>query len=109
VAITMEPRYLALFRDKIRAGSIETRAEVPALDLRALESLLAALGSDNDDEVLATIDLLIDYDRAHVIPSLLLYHPSRAVVLKALDVLCTSGRSDFTGAARRLLKRDDDE
>jgi ATP/ADP translocase/HEAT repeat protein len=108
-ATTMEARYLALFRAKIRAGSIETRAEVPALDLRALESLVAALSSDNDDEVLATIDLLIDYDRVHVIPALLLYHPSRAVVTRTLDVLASSGRSDFAGAARRLLTQDDDE
>jgi ATP:ADP antiporter, AAA family len=109
IAATMERRYLALFRAKIHAGSIETRAEVPALDLRALESLVAALGSDNDDEVLATIDLLIDYERVHVIPALLLYHPSRAVVARTLDVLASSGRSDFAGAARRLLTRDDDE
>jgi hypothetical protein len=45
----------------------------------------------------------------HVIPSLLLYHPSRAVVVRTLEVLGSSGRSDFAGAARRLLKRDDDE
>jgi AAA family ATP:ADP antiporter len=112
LAATMERHYLALFRAKIKAGAIETRAEVPALDLLALESLVAALGSDDDDEVLTTIDLLVDYDRAHVIPALLLYHPSRRVVIRTLDVLAKAGRSDFTGAARRLLTRDagaDDE
>jgi hypothetical protein len=108
LAATMETPYLSLFRAKIKAGAIETRAEVPALDLRALESLVAALGSDNDDEVLATIDLLVDYDRARVIPALLLYHPSRPVVIRTLDVLASAGRSDFTGAARRLLARTSD-
>ena len=109
LATTMEHRYISLFRARIKAGAIETRAEVPALDLRSLESLVAALGSESDDEVLATIDLLCDYDRAHVIPALLLFHPSRAVVIRTLEVFASSGRRDFTGTARRLLDRDDDE
>jgi AAA family ATP:ADP antiporter len=109
LAATMESRYLSLFRARIKAGAIETRAEVPALDLRSLESLVAALGSESDDEVLATIDLLCAYDRAHVIPALLLVHPSRAVVIRTLEVFASSGRRDYAGAARRLLARDDDE
>jgi AAA family ATP:ADP antiporter len=109
LSVTIEQHYIALFRAKIKAGAIETRADVPALDLRSLESLVSALGSDNDDEVLATIDLLVDFDRAHVIPALLLLHPSRAVVVRTLEVLANSGRKDFLGAARRLLARDDDE
>jgi hypothetical protein len=59
--------------------------------------------------VLATIDLLCAYDRAHVIPALLLFHPSRAVVIRTLEVFASSGRRDYAGAARRLLARDDDE
>ncbi|MEY4582804.1 MAG: hypothetical protein RL701_7507, partial [Pseudomonadota bacterium] len=89
--------------------AIETRAEVPKLDLRSLESLVAALGSEDDDEVLATITLLVDYDLAHMIPALLLYHPSRAVVLRALEVFANAKRRDYYGTARRLLDRDDDE
>jgi AAA family ATP:ADP antiporter len=109
LALTIEPRYVALFRSRVKAGAIETRAEVPALDLRSLESLIAALGSDDDDEVLAAITLLVDYERANTIPALLLYHPSRAVVLRALEVFANARRSDYIGAARRLLERDDDE
>lgn len=109
LASTMEWQYLALFRAKIKAGAVETRAEVPELDLHALESLVAALGSTSDDEVLASIDLLAEYDKSRVIPSLLLYHPSRAVVLRTLEVLMNSDRRDFVGPARRLLDRDDDE
>lgn len=109
LAATMERQYLALFRAKIKAGAVETRADVPELDLHALESLVAALGSTSDDEVLASIDLLAEYNKARVIPSLLLYHPSRAVVLRALEVLTASDRRDFAGPARRLLERDDDE
>ena len=109
LATGMERKYIALFRAKVQAGALETRAEVPALDMRSLESLVASLGSDNDDEVLATIELLVDYGRAHVIPALLLYHPSRAVVVRALEVLASSERHDFDGAARRLFEREDDE
>ncbi|HMI90858.1 MAG TPA: hypothetical protein VK509_05815 [Polyangiales bacterium] len=109
LASTMERRYIALFRAKVQAGALETRPEVPALDMRSLESLVASLGSADDDEVLATIEMLIEYKRAHVIPALLLYHPSPAVVVRALEVFASSKRTDFEGAARRLFEREDDE
>jgi AAA family ATP:ADP antiporter len=109
IAATIEPRYVALFRARVKAGAIETRTQVPALDLRSLESLVAALGSEDDDEVLASITLLVDYERAHMIPALLLYHPSRSVVLRTLEVFANARRHDYFGAARRLLDRDDDE
>jgi ATP:ADP antiporter, AAA family len=109
LSLTMERRYIALFRAKVKAGAIETRPEVPALDLRSLESLVAALGSESDEEVLATLDLLVEYERTHAIPALILYHPSRAVVVRALDIFASSQRTDFAGTARRLLERDDDE
>ena len=54
-----------------------------------------------DTSLAASIDLLAEYDKARVIPSLLLYHPSRAVVLRTLEVLTTSDRRDFAGPARR--------
>jgi hypothetical protein len=109
LSATMERDYVSLFRAKVKAGAIETRAGAPALDLRSLETLVAALSSENDDEVLATVELLAEYGRVHVIPSLLLYHPSRAVVLRTLEIMSSSGRQDFVGAARRLLERDDEE
>ncbi|HKU38814.1 MAG TPA: hypothetical protein VJR89_11725 [Polyangiales bacterium] len=109
LSASMEGQYLALFRARIKEGAVETRADVPELDLRALESLVAALGSDSEDEVLASIDLLADYARVRVIPSLILYHPSRTVVLRALEVLASSDRRDYEAPARRLLARDDDE
>jgi hypothetical protein len=109
LSATIESHYVSLFRAKIKAGAIDTRAEVPALDLRSMESLVSALGSENDDEVLAAIDLLEGYDRVRAISSLLLYHPSRVVVLRTLEVFARAKRNDFTGAARRLLDRDDDE
>ena len=109
LASRMERSYIALFRAKVKAGALETRPDVPALDMRSLESLVASLGSADDDEVLATIEILVEYGRGHVIPSLLLYHPSRAVVVRALEVLASDDRKDFEGPARRLFEREDDE
>lgn len=109
LTLTLRRRYLDLFRANLRAGTIETRLEVPELDLHSLESLVTSLNSERDEEVLATLDLLADYDRVHLIPALLLYHPSRPVVLRTLELFADSGRTDFPSVARRLLERDDAE
>lgn len=99
--------YLELFRSHLRDGLLETRIDVPELDLHSLESLLAALNSESDEEVLATLDLISDYGKHNVIPALILYHPSSAVVIKALHLFVTSGRKDFVSVAKRLLDHED--
>ncbi|MCB9595719.1 MAG: hypothetical protein H6719_23555 [Sandaracinaceae bacterium] len=109
LALALRRRYLDLFRANLRAGSIETRVEVPQLDLGSLESLIASLNSPRDDEVLATLDVLVDYERTALVPALLLYHPSRPVVLKTLELFAASKRSDYLPIARRLLEREDPE
>src|SRR5207245_6570407 len=45
--------------------------------------------------------------RARLIPALILYHPSRPVVLRALELFETSGRTDFVPVADRLLDHAD--
>lgn len=95
--------YLDLFRTHLRDGSIETRIDVPELDLHSLETLLSALNSEDDEEVLATLDLLEAYGKHRVVPVLLLYHPSSRVVIRTLDLLVTHGRKDFGPVAKRLL------
>jgi hypothetical protein len=57
--------------------------------------------------VLAALDLLAARGRIELVPSLILYHPSAKVVSRALDLLATSGRTDFVMLADRLLKSDD--
>lgn len=101
--------YLDLFRANLRRGTIESRVEVPMLDLHSLESLVRSLGSEHDEEVLATLDLLVEYDRARLVPPLLLYHPSRAVVLRTLEILGEGDRDDYLSIARRLLDHEDEE
>ncbi len=109
LALSLRGRYLDLFRENLRRGAVETRVEVPALDLGSLESLIGALNSQRDDEVLATLEVLVDYRRANLIPALLLYHPSRAVVLRALEIFADHRRTDHLPIARRLLELDDEE
>ncbi|MFK7985219.1 MAG: hypothetical protein AB8I08_04235 [Sandaracinaceae bacterium] len=109
VAFLLRAHYLDLFRANLRAGTVETRVEVPELDLGSLESMMSSLNSGWNEEVLATLDLLEEYGRAKVIPALILYHPSREVVLRALEIFAAADRTDFAPVARRLLDSKDDE
>jgi len=106
--IGLRRHYLELFRSALREGAVETRIQLPQLDMRSLETFIAALNSDNDAEVLAALDLLDDQGKAHLIPALILYHPSRDVVLRALAIFARS-RKDFVSLAKRLLKHSDPE
>jgi ATP:ADP antiporter, AAA family len=95
--------YLDLFRTALREGMVQARTDLPALDLGSLEALFASLNSGDDQEVLAAMDLLVEQGRARLIPALILYHPSRTVVLRALEHFARTGRTDFLAIADRLL------
>lgn len=101
--VAIKRHYVELFREQLREGSIETRAEVPELDLHSLEALITGLSSDDDRVVLSALDLLEESGRAKLVPPLILHHPSREVVVRALAVLSAAGRRDFLPLARRLL------
>jgi ATP/ADP translocase/HEAT repeat protein len=108
-ALELKPHYLELFRTALRQGSLRDRADLPDLDLASLETLIAALNGRDDAEVVGAMDLLAAEGRERLVPALILYHPSRAVVLRALDLFETSGRSDFVPVADRLLDHADPE
>ncbi len=103
IAAALERHYLELFRAQLREGVIETRQAMPPLDLRSLEALLAALNSSEEALVCNALELLEVAGRVAVIPALILYHPSRAVVVRALDILSGAGRTDFWPIANTLL------
>lgn len=107
VLIAIRKPYVELFRANLREGAIETRLELAELDLSSLEALLAALDSDLDDEVLAAIDLFEAHDRTDLIPVLILHHPAREVVLRALEAFVEEGELRFVPTARRLLEHGD--
>jgi hypothetical protein len=88
---------------------IKEAGGLPELDLNSLEALFAGLNSADDAEVIASLDLLLAEGRGGLVPALILYHPSRGVVLRALEVFETTGRKDFVALADRLLQQEDPE
>jgi ATP:ADP antiporter, AAA family len=107
LAVALREHYLALFRGLLRRTGPMGVGVVPTLDLAALEALLGALNSDDDLEVLAALDLLDQYGRTHIIPSLILYHPSPKVVVRALDLFSRAGRDDHLTKTLRLVASPD--
>jgi ATP:ADP antiporter, AAA family len=105
----LRPHYIDLFRNALRQGTMHRRIDAPDLDLGSLEALFAALNSRDDAEVVAALDLLGEEGRVRLIPALILYHPSPAVVLRALSLFAGSGRTDFVPVADRLLGHADHE
>ncbi len=108
VAVTLKKPYLDLFRETLREGRIDDAGVLPQLDLSSLEALFGALNSQKDPEVLGALDLLAAQERAHLLPALVLYHPSKPIVLRALDVLTAEKRRDFVPIADRLLAQHPD-
>ena len=101
--------YLDVFRVALREGTLRPALDLPPVDLASLETLIGALNSADDHEVLAAIDLLAAEGRARLVPALILYHPSQAVVLRALQLFAREGRADLVPIADRLLQHDDAE
>jgi AAA family ATP:ADP antiporter len=109
VALGLQPRYLDVFRAALREGRLEGGSGLPALDVSSLQALLSALNSRSDGEVLASLELLEGQGCAHVVPAVLLHHPSRAVVLRTLMLLTQARRVDWLPVGDRLLESRDPE
>ncbi len=99
----LRQHYLDIFRATLREGALDTHGELPPLDQDALETLLFALNSSRDSEVLAALNLLAEQQRARLVQALILYHPSPPVVLRALDIFVAAKRTDFVPIADRLM------
>lgn len=91
--------YLGLFRRHLRSGL--GAAEVPQLDLGALETLIAALSADDDREVVGALEWLSAYGRPHLVPALVLLHPSKQVALRAFAFFEAFPRPEAVRVARR--------
>lgn len=102
LVVTIRELYLDVFRETLRSGGLSGKAELPELDLGALETLFAGLNSSRDADVIASLELLAEQHRERLIPALILYHPSRDVVLRALEIFTQMGRTDFVSIADRL-------
>ena len=99
--------YLQLFRQSLRGGHVEGNGQLMELDLHSLEAMLSALNSDIDEEVLVALDLFQRYDKVDLIPKLVLYHPSKEVATRALDIFASEGDPGFVPIARRLMRDED--
>ncbi|HEX7664918.1 MAG TPA: HEAT repeat domain-containing protein, partial [Polyangiaceae bacterium] len=99
--------YLALFRKTLEVGEMQLDFELPPPDIESLETIMAALNSSRDGEVLAALDLLQDQGKANLIPALILFHPSSRVVTRALDILEANGTQDLEPILRRLHSHPD--
>ncbi len=103
LALGIKGPYFDLFRTSLDAEAIRTRVDFPELDLASLETLMAALSSPDDAEVSAALDVLAETERIALIPTLVLYHPSPSVVVRALELFEESGRSDHHAILDRLF------
>jgi hypothetical protein len=106
--IGLQPLYLDLFKKQLRDGMLQTEVDVPVLDLASFETLVSALSAEDDVEVIAALEMLDSYGKTDLVPALILYHPSRQVVLRAFELFTRSRRTDVRRLTGRLLRHEDD-
>ncbi|HSK04606.1 MAG TPA: HEAT repeat domain-containing protein, partial [Kofleriaceae bacterium] len=97
--------YVQQFRAALEARDIQRDVRMPSLDCHAVELLTSALSSPDEAEAAAALDLLaVRRDR---IPALVLYHPSPAIVRRALALLEGKLRPDVVRVLERLVAHAD--
>ena len=107
--IGLRSDYIARFREQLAAGRRRDAGEMPPIELHSLEVLISSLSSPLDAEVLSALDILDGYGKTSLVPPLILHHPSRAVVLRSLELLAGSQHAFLDPALRRLLEHEDPE
>lgn len=109
ISVTLREQYLDLFRATLARGPDYSALDFPDLDVSSLETLVAALNSPVDGKVVAALDLLEQKGRAHLVPALVLYHPSPLVVVRALDLFARARRKDVLPLLARVAEHQDAE
>ena len=102
-AIDLRRHYLDHFRHRLAGGGV-VGAEFPELDVASLETLVATLDSPVDDEVIAALDVLAREGKIRLVPGLILYHPSPAVVERALTLFTRSNHASVVAVVDRQLE-----
>lgn len=103
--LTMKRGYLNLLRRELGRGVLDARLlELEELDIDSVESVMAALSSSDPTRVIAAMQLLEESGRARLIPALILYHDSDAVLLEALEVVPRIDEQQWRPHAVRLSK-----
>jgi len=99
--------YVQQFRATLDAGAIHRDVRVPTLDGDAVALLTSSLASPDEAEAMAALDLLAQ--RGDRIPALVLYHPSPAIVRRALSLIEGDVRPDVVRVLAQLTEHPDPE
>jgi AAA family ATP:ADP antiporter len=108
LVVSLRTPYLDLFRKSLATEMVETRFEVPTLDLKSLSSVFAAFNSPRPSDQIAAMDLLAAEGQTAMIPVLTLFFPSPQVVAHALELFVRDGRTDFFWVANSLAEKSPD-
>ncbi|MEQ8281024.1 MAG: HEAT repeat domain-containing protein [Deltaproteobacteria bacterium] len=100
--VLVRKRYLDVFRSALRDRAAFP-ADLPELGLTELSTMLEALNSDAEGEVIGAIDVLEAHGQIATVPDLILYHPSPEVLIRALTAFRAQGRRRVRRLAVRLL------
>lgn len=93
-ALGLRRHYVDLLKSSVSEGGALRATAYPELDLGSLETLLAALDSTDEAEVLAALDVFERDGKARLVPALLLRHPSEAVVERTLVLFARTRRAN---------------
>lgn len=104
LAIELRRLYVDVLRDNLGDQPSLAAIVFPEFDMASLEMLVAALDSQDDQEVLAALTMLEREQKLHLVPTLILYHPSEQVVEHALEAFARAGRSDSVRVIDRLYE-----
>lgn len=102
-ALALREPYIELFRARLKQGRIARLEVSPQLDVASLETLVATLDSQLDNEVVAALQVLEREKKVHLVPALILYHPSVSVVELALSIFTRSERKNAVHVIDRVL------
>lgn len=98
----LREHYLDIFRGHLAAGRLGESVRMRGLDQAALETLFATLDSGEDAEVIAALQVLAREKKGHLIPALILYHPSIEVAWRAMQIFIAAGRTSVVPTLDRL-------
>ena len=101
VALMLRKPYLDSVRTGLKTRRLQ-RFRFAALDVASLESILRALDSSADDDVIAALDLLEAQERVQLIPRLMLRHHSPKVILRTLSIFARAHELRVLESVRAL-------
>jgi ATP/ADP translocase len=103
IAFAIRVPYLDLLRGAVSIGAVDRSLAPDPLDLASAEVLVEYLSSADPLEVVAAMNTLARRGHARLVPALILYHHDERVLMRSLEILSASTRSDWVTLARTLL------